>query len=64
MPVKITDTCNCMNCAHLDDHYWMSATMHIIKCRNKSGDIETSAYHALDTHKQWCPRWTPKGAMK
>lgn len=57
MPVKSTDTCNCLNCAHLDDHYWWTATMHIIKCRNKSGVIETRTFHALDT--QWCPRWTP-----
>ena len=52
MPVRITDTCNCLNCAHLYDHYWISATMHIIKCRNISSQIETRTYHALDKH--WC----------
>ena len=62
MPVKITDTCNCMNCAHLDDHYWMSATMHIIRCRTEFGVTETRTFHALDTH--WCPRWTPLGGEK
>ena len=58
MPVRIPDTCTCMNCAHLNDHYWMSATMDIIKCWNISGQIEARTFHALDKH--WCPRWKLK----
>ena len=55
MPVRVSTACNCLNCARLTDHYWVSATMHIIKCRNIAGQIETREYHPLDNH--WCPRW-------
>lgn len=58
MPVRISTACNCLNCGRLIDHYWVSATMHIIKCRNMSRQIETREYHPLDNH--WCPRWKPQ----
>lgn len=58
MPVKTTDKCNCLNCAHLDNHYWKTATMHIIKCRTEFGFTETRTFHAFNTH--WCPRWKPQ----
>lgn len=62
MPVRMNATCHCLNCGRLVDHYWISAMSHIIKCRDIAGQIETRTYHPLDSC--WCPRWTPKGAIK